>query len=252
MPVKAPFNVQHELTDSMHDAHGSAWCLRLGMSTVSWDGWAKLHVNPSVAIGYYYVSWFLATAISAYICTGIRGEELVQTVVLVSLVCYTATWAGMGCIFWRFGPSVAHNSLYQRVMALASLCLVPCTYVGFLGPDATVPWSDRFHFLCVNSLWTFVMLQNSAAGGVAGEHPAEPRTRIMEPFLRSAILTLMLVDAISDFALARSFVAEVCSPWPGCASGEHCQNPYNPQHASGPTRCRLACLRCQSTKFAPF
>lgn len=98
----------------------------MGMSTVSWGGgWAKLHVNPSVAIGYYYVSWFFATAISAYICTGIRGEELVHNVVLVSLVSFTVMWTGMGCIFWRLGPGIAHSNVYQRVMALASLCLVP-------------------------------------------------------------------------------------------------------------------------------
>ena len=32
-------------------AWGRTWCLRLGMTASSWDGWAKMHMNPSLQCG---------------------------------------------------------------------------------------------------------------------------------------------------------------------------------------------------------
>ena len=95
-------------------------------------------------------------------------------------------------------------------MAFASLGSLPVVYAGFLGPEATVPWQNNLQwlvFICANA---FAVLQNASAGGMPGEHPAEPRTSIREPVLRSAIHALMMLDANSDVALIRSFLSAVC------------------------------------------
>ena len=57
----------------------------------------------------------------------------------------------------------------------------------------------------------FSILEGAAAGLVPGEHPAEPRTSIREPVLRSALNALMVLDALSDLAVVRSFLTAVCS-----------------------------------------
>lgn len=184
---------------------GKAWCLRLGMSSSAWDGWAEQHVNPFVAIRYFFGSAALSRAAAAYICTGVRGHDHMYYVVMVPLVFYVVVLTGADCCYWRWGPEIVHHKLYQTLMALASLCMLPTGYVGFWGPDATVPWNSRFYFICVDAVFTFFVLQAASAGGVPGEHPTEPRTSIMGPCTRSALQALMVLDAASDLALLGPF-----------------------------------------------
>ena len=112
--------------------------------------------------------------------------------------------------FWRLGPAVSHHTLYPPVPAFLALCGMPLCYAAFLGPEATVPWHNEFYSLILMSVVVFAMVQACAAGLVLGEHPAEPRTSIREPFLWASLLALMVLDALSDLALTRSFLTAVC------------------------------------------
>ena len=183
----------------------------MGMCASSWDGWAKLHVNPGVAMGYYFASAAPICTISAYMCTGVRGEGHMYYVVLVPLVIYTVAGVAIIISFWRWGPGIVHHKHYQPFISVMALGMVPVTYVGYWGPVATVPWHNRLHWLVVSGVSTFSGLQYTSAGGLPGEHPAEPRTSIREPVLRSALHALLLLDAESDLALTRSLLEVVCS-----------------------------------------
>ena len=193
---------------SRHD--GRAWCRRFGMSASSWDAWAQLHVNPSVAIGYFFCSHVLYSSSSAYICTGVRGEGPMYFVVLIPFVFNTVGNVAIIVLFWRWGPTVAHHKVYQPVLAILGLCTMTLVYVAFIGPAATVPWNDRFHSDTAVYFGTFWQLQAGVAGFLPGEHPAEPRTSIREPFLRSALQALMAIDALTDLELSKSLMAAVC------------------------------------------
>ena len=184
----------------------------MGMSATAWDGWAQLHVNPYVAMGYYFVSTTLMTVTAAYMGTGIQGEGHIYYVALVSLVFNIIVCTAATIAFWRWGPAVAHHKLSQPALAIAGLCLTPMFYVGYLGPEATIPWHNGLQWLLVSGLHIFFFLQSASAGGMPVEHPAEPRTGIMEPVLGSALHALMMVDALSDLCLTRSLVEVVCFP----------------------------------------
>ena len=124
---------------------------------------------------------------------------------------FTGTMICTHGVVWRWGPAAVHHKLYQPFQAFVSLCMLSTGHVGFLGSEATAPWHDQFHFICIGTLLMFAMLQCASAGGVAGEHPAHPRTSITEPVYRSAVRALMLVDALSDLAL--SPLTAVCPHW---------------------------------------
>ena len=190
---------------------GRALCLRLGMSASSWHGWAELHVNPCIAIGYFMSSMALALGAIVSLCTGVRGEGHMYFVVLVPLGFEAVVGSAVAALFWRWGPVVAHHKLYQPVPAFLALCAMPVCYVAFLGPEATVPWHNSFYSLILLSALVFAMIQVAGAGLVPGEHPAEPRVSIREPVVRAALLALMMLDAFSDLALTRSFLNAVCS-----------------------------------------
>ena len=76
-------------------------CLRLGMCASAWDGWAELHVNPCVAMGYFFLSLSVATIGMGYICTGIKGEGPMYFVVFAPLAFHTIADIGIAVLFWR-------------------------------------------------------------------------------------------------------------------------------------------------------
>ena len=202
--------VRHGAAKGGSSAWGRAWCLRLGMSASSWDGWAQLHVNPCVAIRYFFSSFVLYSSTAAYMCTGVRGEGHMYFVVVVPVASHTVLCLAIAVMFWRWGPTVALHKLYQPVPALLTLCLLPLAYATFLGPAATVPWHNSFHSISVVCFGSFWQLQLGAAGFLPGEHPAEPRTSIREPLLRNTVQALMSFDALTDLELSKSLLAAVC------------------------------------------
>ena len=209
-----PKRVEHGAAKWNHTEQGRTLCLRLGMSASSWDGWGKMHDNPCVATGYFFPSVILASSTMAYLCTGVRGEGYMYYVVLVPAACDAVVTFAVAILFWRWGPAVAHHKLYQPVPAFLSSCVMPMAYVAFLGPEATMPWHNSFYCLAIITILVLSMLQAAGAGIVPGEHPAEPRTSIREPIVRSALQALLLLDAFSDLALIRSFLNAVCSYYP--------------------------------------
>ena len=203
--------LEHGVTRWRWTARGRAWCRWWGMSANSWDGSAMLHVNPYAAMRYYFLLAIPSSMLAAYMCTGARGEGHMYYVILVPVGFYTTACTSQTILFWRWGPTIVHHKLYKPFSAFAALGTMPLTYVGYLGPEATVPWHNDLHWLvvsCLNSIFTF---QVTSAGGLATEHPAEPRTSIREPVLRSAVHALMFIDACTDLAVTRSFVRVVRS-----------------------------------------
>ena len=99
---------RHGVAKWGYNAQGRAWCRRLGMSASSWDGWAKLHVNPWVAMSYLFSSVVLGSSVIIYMCTGVRGEGHMYYVVLVPLSCDSALCIATTISFWRL--SLIHIS----------------------------------------------------------------------------------------------------------------------------------------------
>ena len=86
---------------------------------------------------------------------------------------------------------------------------MPLICVAYLGPVSMVPWNSRLHFVCVNAVGMFCFVQTGAAAKTPREHPKVPRCSIMQPFIRSAINTMLILDAWTDLTLVRSFVDKV-------------------------------------------
>ena len=91
----------------------------------------------------------MAITMAAYLTIGIHGVGYMYYVLRVPIACFPILMiaAGDSCTVWRWGPAIAHHMLYQPAMVLITLCMVPTLYAGCLGPEATVPWHDRFHFV---------------------------------------------------------------------------------------------------------
>ena len=156
---------------------------------------------------FYFCSDMYDSSLHVHRCP----EGHMYYVVLVPLVFLTTVTTAVTICFWKWGPAVAHHKLYQHLSAFAALGSMPLAYVGYLGPEPTIPWHNNLHWLIVSGLNAVAQLQTASAGSVAGEHPAEPRTSVREPVLRSTVHALMLLDACSDLALSRSLLRVVRS-----------------------------------------
>ena len=82
-------------------------------------------------------------------------------------------------------------------------------YLGYIGPQQTVPWNNRLQFLVVSSLSIAFVHLAAAAGGIPGEHPVEPRISIMRPVFRAVIQTLRVTDSLTDLSLIGELLTDV-------------------------------------------
>ena len=115
----------------------------------------------------------------------------------------------MACSMFRVGPQVVFHHMYSLGLLCVSVLPFSVWYLGFLGPQQTVPWNSRLHFFVVAFLlFSFVHLA-AAAGSLPGEHPSEPRTSIFQPVYRAIFQTLRITDAMTDLSLIGELFAEV-------------------------------------------
>ena len=164
--MKTVTHVRHGLVMWRLRVRGRLRCLRFGMTASAWDGWTQQHFNPYVAMCYLFGSAGLANAAASYIITGVRGDDQMYYVVMISLVCLVALKTGLDCCLWRWGLAVVNHKLFRAVAVLAAICTLPKNYVGYLGPDATAPWHDRSHFMCVHAVFIFLYISRRVQLGL--------------------------------------------------------------------------------------
>jgi hypothetical protein len=183
-----------------------SWFLRLGMTSSGWEGWGKLHVNPHVAIAYFYSVELVQLVSGLYLITGVAFEHYIVSIPwTVFIICNFIIYIS----FWRYGPMVAHHKLYPALLGTALIGMLPMLYVGYAGPLSTVPWNNRLHFVCASVPGAVFGTESASAGKVAGEHPPQPRHSIMMPVLRNTFKSILLADALTDLTLVRTMFEQV-------------------------------------------
>lgn len=113
------------------------------------------------------------------------------------------------CAMFRVGPQVVFHRMYTVMLLCVVVFPFPVWYLGFLGPQQTVPWNSRLHFLVVAFLTFLLTHFCTAAGALPGEHPLHPRTSIVQPVCRAVFQTLRATDALTDLSLIGRLLAEV-------------------------------------------
>ena len=149
--------------------------------------------------------------IRVYLFTGLpmNAKFLLFYAVTVPHGLSIALAVAVPCAMFRFGPKVALHRMYQLGALLYVTLSLPVWYVGYIGPQDTVPWNNRLKFLLSGSAEILLAHLASAAGGLPGEHPVEPRTSIRKPVYRAIIQTLRVTDSLTDLSLIVELVAEV-------------------------------------------
>jgi hypothetical protein len=84
-------------------------------------------------------------------------------------------------------------------------------YCSFAGPLEEMPFNGNIiHHLTVYAVvFTSGILANKA-GMLFSEHPACPRTSMLQPVLQSVISTLRMIDNITDISTIRIVFLQVC------------------------------------------
>ena len=136
-------------------------------------------------------------------------RSMLYYVMTVPFLLYLVIYIGMMCAVFRMGLKIVLHRMYL----LAWICVVvlpgPVMYVGYFGPQETVPWNNRLQFLAVSFIVLLCSYLGAAAGCIPGEHPSEPRTSITQPVHRAVIQSLRLTDSLTDFSFIRELLEEV-------------------------------------------
>ena len=124
-------------------ARGRAWCLRLGMTSRSWDGWAQMHVHPPVAMQFYFLPTIGVMLTEVLLFTGLSMDtnSLLFYAVTVPHALNIPVGVVLNCAMFRFGPQIAFHRMYQPMVLLFVALQLPVPYVGYIGPQDTVPRS---------------------------------------------------------------------------------------------------------------
>lgn len=192
-------------------ARGRAWCLRCGMKASSWDGWAKMHVNPFIAMHLYFLPMLCEVfVLRFYVLTSLpMHSSTLFYVMTLPYALHMIVGPAMCYAMFRVGPQVVFHRVYLLALLFVVLLSLPVAGVAYVGPLHIVPWNDRFHFLIVNSGSYLCVHLGAAAGGISGEHPSEPRTSIIQPIFRAVIQTIRLIDSLTDLSVIGELLTEV-------------------------------------------
>ena len=113
------------------------------------------------------------------------------------------------CAIFRLGPQLVLHRMYPLHTIFSLVLCLPVWYVGYIGPQDTVPWNNRLKFLLVGLVGLTFQHLTAAAGAIPGEHPVEPRTSIRKAVYRAIIQSLRLNDSLTDLSLIGELLAEV-------------------------------------------
>lgn len=186
-------------------------CLWLGMTNRAWEGWEKLHVKPHVAVCYYFSANAGVYASSIWIVIGsAKFRALYMYLCALPMLGFTVNGTLIVLFVWRHGPDVVHHKVYEFACLVCTVLSLPSCVLGYIGPIDAVPFHHRFFYICVSSIGMFATSHAMAAGGTSGEHPLQPRTSILRPFVRGTIRAAQLVDAFTDLAVITTLVEQAC------------------------------------------
>lgn len=196
------------------DEYGMSWHRRFGITDSAWDGWGQIHVQPSTAMGHFYVSEAGFNLAGSCLVSGVPINRL-WNMVAVPLMLTIITNVVIDVAFWRLGPNFVRTKAYALCIMVNFVGTFPLVYAGYLASLSWVPWNNRLHFVCVHAVMIFFANQSATAGKIVGEQPQEPRTTIMHPFLRATLRTLHFVDGLTDLSMILTFIEAVC---PNCSA----------------------------------
>jgi hypothetical protein len=191
-------------------ALNKAWLVRFGMLADSWDGWAKLHVEPLVAMQFYFFSEAGFALSKVYLATGLPFNWSIYCyITTVPILINIAVTMSLDLLMWRYGPQATKFKVYHPAGVIVTLMVLPTWYLGYIGPQATVPWRNRFKFVIVNIPVAILGHMVGFAGGHHGYHPAQPRATIFKPLYQAVVQSLKFTDSLTDLTLIGELLAQV-------------------------------------------
>lgn len=204
-----------ELDPPQDHSVGRIWCLRLGMTADAWDGWGIMHVNPAVAMSYFFIAEAGCYAMCFYQLSGIPWNgSLLSLVMFVSYSVYTVLSIALDCTIWRYGPKAVDHKFFPPIIMIASMSAMPYIFLAYLGPVHSIPFNNRLHITIVNAVGSGLCVHGLLAGKSAGDRPPKPRTHLFGAFIRATLMTLQFIDALTDMSMIATLLDEVWNPVP--------------------------------------
>ena len=160
-----------------------------------------MHVNPFIAMLFYFLSVIGDNLAKAYLVTCLpMHRSILYYALTLPYVLHMVTNLAFYCAMFRNGPQFVFHRMYLPIVLSGVVLSLPVH---------VVPWSNQLKVLIVRVATILFTHLTAAAGGLPGEHPVEPRTSIMKPVCRAVIQTLRVTDSLTDLSLIWELVAEV-------------------------------------------
>lgn len=83
---------------------------------------------------------------------------------------------------------------------------------SFFGPTHNVPFGNSVHYTAVVFVYLYMRVFLNQAGFYHTFCPSEPRTTYLPQFIKSGIMSIRILDGLTDMAFARVLIREVLVP----------------------------------------
>lgn len=201
----------------------------------------RICANPVAAIAVYFSSLLLSLVMYAVMFTvELRWLTFIPGLILVAAGALKAT----GMFF--SGPAFATQPISAVLLQLMLLSCVFLQVVTFVGPHDYVPFQSIAVATPCLMISNFFMAWSGECGGIAANVPAKPHATLFKPATEAGLITLRVMNSMTDFALVRVMLMQARSlpglrpllPAQMAASAQlHTQ-----QHCAHATRSSHACV----------
>ena len=119
-------------------------------------------------------------------------------------------------LLWRVGPAVTRSTLFLVSLPVYWGGQSTAAVWTFLGPLDSYPFQSSVHFLIFITVAVAPLNVTHKCGLLYTEHPPTPRSSMLKPMLKAAVMTSRFMDNLTDFGLFRTVLDEVRSPSTAC------------------------------------
>lgn len=83
---------------------------------------------------------------------------------------------------------------------------------SFFGPTDNTPFGDPIQYTALVSIFIYTKVLVNQAGFYHTYCPSKPRTTYLPLFINSSIMSIRVLDSLTDMALVRVLIREVMAP----------------------------------------
>lgn len=186
-----------------------AWLQHLGMLPSALEGWSQVYRLPLEGLTCFTVAVCSLLASLAYRLPHAPWDSWYAYVLTYPIIGGFITSSVVSACIWRHGPAVVRARALIPLVLVMAPCNICILMAGFLVPPAHTPFGSALHNTAHSSVTALAL--NTLSLVAPQRPPPEPMHSSRPVLIEAAVLTLRMMDALTDATFVFVLVDEARS-----------------------------------------